>query len=96
MGKIITKTFEEIDREWTPEKIRAMLDAAPVFDDDITEEDIATGRVRDIGRGFEACIEYLNRNGYPNFGKSAVKTDTVTMPLPENVETGPVNHAFAK
>jgi hypothetical protein len=31
MGRTITKTFEEIDKEWTPEKIRAVLDNAPSF-----------------------------------------------------------------
>jgi uncharacterized protein (DUF4415 family) len=85
MGKTITKTFEEIDKEWTPEKIRAVLDNAPSFPDDITDEDVATGRVKFIGRGFAAYKEHINRNGRP---KSAEKKVTVTLRLPEHVVAG--------
>jgi len=58
MGKIIVKTFEEIDREWPPERIRALVaSGVRSFPDDVTDEDIATGRVRDMpGRGFEEIM----------------------------------------
>jgi len=82
MGKMIVKTSEELRKEWPPEKVRAALENAPVFPDDITDEDIATGRVKYIGRGFAACKEYINRNGRP---KVAVKKVTVGIRLPETV-----------
>jgi hypothetical protein len=86
MGRIITKTFEEIRKEWTPEKLRAVLDNAPSFPDETTDEDIATGRVRPTGgRGFAAYKEYINRNGRP---KSAEKKVTVTLRLPEHIVAG--------
>jgi len=86
MGKTIVKTFEEIDREWPPEKMKAMIENAPSFPDDITDEDRATGRVRRIpGRGFAAVMEYINshQNERP---ESGVKEDVpVGMRVPEKV-----------
>jgi hypothetical protein len=89
MGKLIRKTFEEIDKEWTPEKLRELSEKLSSFPegtpDPITDEDVATGRVKLIGRGFAACKEYINRNGRP---KSAEKKVTVTLRLPEHVVAG--------
>jgi len=86
MGKIVRKTFEEIDKEWTPEKLRELSAKVSSYPegtpDPITEEDIAAGRVKFIGRGFAACKEYINRNGRP---KSDVKTATITLRLPESI-----------
>jgi len=67
MGKTIVKTFEEIDKEWTPEKLRELAKKLESFPDDdpdpITDEDLATGRVRPIGpgEGFDAFMESVNR-----------------------------------
>jgi len=65
MGRIIRKSFEEIEKEWPPERVKAALDSAPIFDDDITEEDILTGRVKHGGTGFASFLEYIRRNNRP-------------------------------
>jgi uncharacterized protein (DUF4415 family) len=66
MGKMITKTSGEIRKEWPPEKLAEFAKKdIPSFPDDITEEDIASGHVKDIGRGFAAFKEYINRSGRP-------------------------------
>jgi len=66
MGKTVIKSFEEIRKEWTPEKLRALsakVSALPDDDPDpITDEDVATGRVKFIGRGFAVVQEILDRN----------------------------------
>jgi len=82
MAKMIVKTSEQIRKEWPLERVRAMLDKAPVFHDDITAEDIATGRVRPMGRGFASYMEHINRGGRP---KKAVKKVNVGIRLPEPV-----------
>jgi len=83
MGKTIVVTSEEIRKEWTPEKLRALAATTPSFPDETTDEDRATGRVRPTGgRGFAAYKEYINRNGRP---KSDVKTAIVTLRLPESI-----------
>jgi len=82
MGKMIVRTSEEIDRDWPPEKVRAVLDSAPEFDDETTAEDIAAGRVIPMGRGFASYKEYINRGGRP---KVADKKVTVGIRLPETV-----------
>jgi len=67
MGRTIVKTFEEIDKEWTPEKLREWAEKLDSFPDDnpdpFTEEDLATGRVRLIppGQGIDAFLESVNR-----------------------------------
>jgi len=66
MGKIITKTSEDIKKEWTPEKLAELKKKdIPSFPTGITDEDITTGRVKRIGRGFAAFKEYINRDGRP-------------------------------
>jgi len=51
----ITKmTSEEINKKWTPQKIKGMIEKAkkkPIDESEIiTNEDIASGRVRKVGR----------------------------------------------
>jgi len=83
MGKTVVVTSEEIRKEWTPEKLRALAATVPSFPDETTDEDRATGRVRPTGgRGFAAYKDRINRNGRP---KSDVKTATVAIRLPESV-----------
>ena len=66
MAKMITRTSDEIRKEWTPEKLAELAKKdIPSFPDEITDEDIETGRVKYIGRGFAAVKEYINRNGRP-------------------------------
>ena len=66
MAKMITKTLDEIRKEWVPEKLEELeKKEIPSFSTGITDEDIATGRVKNIGRGFAVCKEHINRNGRP-------------------------------
>ena len=66
MEKMIRKNSEEIKKEWTPEKIAELVKKdIPSFPTGISDEDIATGRVKRIGRGFAAFKEHINRNGRP-------------------------------
>ena len=63
---MITKTSDEIRKEWTPEKLAELeKKEIPSFPDDITDEDYATGRIKHIGRGFATFKEYINRSGRP-------------------------------
>jgi hypothetical protein len=63
MAKMTTKTSEEIRKEWTPEKLAELAKKEiPSYPDDITDEDIKAGYVKDVGRGFAAYKEYINRN----------------------------------
>jgi len=84
MGKMIVRTAEEIDRDWPPERIRALAESGtvPSFPDETTAEDMATGRVIPMGRGFASYREYINRGGRP---KVADKKVTVGIRLPETV-----------
>jgi len=82
MGKIVVKTSEEIRREWPPERVRAVLDKARSFPDDITDEDYATGRVRRIGRGF-AVIEEIMRGEHDEVLKPRAKKAAAGIRLPE-------------
>jgi hypothetical protein len=84
MAKTVTKTSDEIRKEWTPEKIRALDADAPSFPDETDDEDIGSGRVRHMGRGFASYKEHINRNGRP---KSAAKKVTVGIRLPESLVT---------
>jgi uncharacterized protein (DUF4415 family) len=66
MAKMITKNSKEIRKEWTPEKLAELEKKdIPSFSTGITEEDIATGRVKHLGRGFAAFKEHINRSGRP-------------------------------
>ena len=66
MAKVITKTSDEIKKEWTPEKLAELGKRdIPAFSTGITDEDMATGRVKRVGRGFAAFKEYINRDGRP-------------------------------
>ena len=66
MAKIITKTSDEIRKEWTPEKLAEIeKKEIPSFSTGITDDDIANGDVKLMGRGFAAFKEYINRNGRP-------------------------------
>lgn len=66
MAKIITKNSVEILKEWTPEKLFELgKKDIPVFSTGISEHDIASGNIKNIGRGFSAFKEHINRNGRP-------------------------------
>jgi hypothetical protein len=82
MAKTIKKTSGEIRKEWTPEKLLNLAAKIPSFPDETTDEDMDTGRVRRMGRGFASYNEYINRKGRP---KSAVKKIVVGIRLPEDV-----------
>ena len=82
MAKMITKTSDEIRKEWTPEKIAELAkNDIPSFSTGITDEDMATGRVRRIGRGFAAFKEYINRDGRPSVADKKV---VVSIRLPSS------------
>jgi uncharacterized protein (DUF4415 family) len=81
MAKMITKTSEEIRKEWTPEKIRELAKTVPSYPDDITDKDIEAGYVKEVGRGFAAYKEYINRNGRPPVN---VKKIVVSIRLPSS------------
>jgi hypothetical protein len=66
MGKMINKNSEEIRKEWTPEKLAKLAKKKiPSFSTGITDEDMATGKVKRVGRGFAAFKKNINRNGRP-------------------------------
>ena len=66
MAKMITRNSDEIKKEWTTEKLAELEKKdIPSFSTDISEEDISSGRIKHIGRGFAVCKEYINRNGRP-------------------------------
>ena len=66
MAKVITKTSNEIKKEWTPEKFAELEKKdVPSFSTGITDEDMTTGRIKRVGRGFAAFKEYINRDGRP-------------------------------
>jgi len=81
MATMIKRKSDEIRKEWTPEKLRALAETTPSFPDETTDDDIATGRVRRIGRGFAAFNEYINRNGRP---KVVDKKVVVSIRLPNS------------
>ena len=73
MGKMIRKNSEEIRKEWTPEKIASLAKKdIPSFSTGVSDEDISTGRVKRIGRGFAAFKENINRNGRPAVAEKKV------------------------
>ena len=51
---IIKMTTEEIDKKWTPKKIKSMIAKAKKKPEDkseiVTDDDITSGRVRKVGR----------------------------------------------
>jgi len=66
MAKMITKNSKEIRKEWTPEKLAELEKKdIPSFSTGITENDIAIGRVKHLGRGFAVFKEHINRSGRP-------------------------------
>ena len=81
MGRMITRTSDEIRKEWTPEKIRELAKTVPSFPDETTDEDYETGRVKRIGRGFAAFKEYINREGRPQVADKKV---VVSIRLPSS------------
>jgi len=82
MGKMITKDSDKIRKEWTPKKLAELEKKdIPSFPTGITDEDMATGRVKRIGRGFAAFQEYINRNGRP---KVEDKKVVVSIRLPSS------------
>ncbi|MDR2476458.1 MAG: hypothetical protein LBD18_01560 [Treponema sp.] len=59
-------TSSEIRAKWTPEKLKALeKQNIPSFDDEITDQDLSSGRVPVVGRGFAALKQYINRSGQP-------------------------------
>jgi len=73
MAKLIRKSSEEIRKEWNPEKIADLAkEEIPSFSTGITDDDMATGRVKHIGRGFAAFKENINRKGRPNVKEKKV------------------------
>jgi len=73
MGKMISKNSEEIRKEWTPEKLADLSKKEiPSFSTGISDDDMATGRVKRIGRGFAAFSENINRNGRPPVAEKKV------------------------
>ncbi|GHU71087.1 hypothetical protein FACS189450_06540 [Spirochaetia bacterium] len=82
--KLVRMTSSEIRKKYGNDtaKIKAMLESAPEFDDDITDDDVASGRIRPVGRGFAAFKEHINRNGRPTV---ADKTVSVSIRLPKSI-----------
>ena len=73
MGKIIRKTSGEIRREWTSEKIKDLAKKEiPSLSTGISDEDIAAGRVKRLGRGFASFKENINRSGRPTVAEKKV------------------------
>jgi uncharacterized protein (DUF4415 family) len=82
MKKMIYKNSEEIRKEWTPEKLAKLAKKKiPAFSTGITDEDMAAGKVKRVGRGFAAFKENINRNGRP---KVAEKKVVVSIRLPSS------------
>jgi len=70
---MISKSSEEIRKEWPPEKFAELAkQEIPSFSTGISDEDIAAGRVKRIGRGFAAIRENINRNGRPKVAEKKV------------------------
>jgi uncharacterized protein (DUF4415 family) len=66
MAKMITKKSDEIRKEWTPEKLAELVkEDIPSYSTGITDDHIATGKIKHIGRGFAAFKEHINRSGRP-------------------------------
>ena len=82
MGKMIRKTSEEIKKEWTQEKLTELAKKEiPSFSTGISDEDLTTGRVKRIGRGFAVFKENINRNGRPPVAEKKV---VVSIRLPDS------------
>jgi uncharacterized protein (DUF4415 family) len=82
MGKMIKKNSEEIRKEWTPEKLAKLAKKKiPSFSTGISDEEIAAGNVKRIGRGFAVFKENINRNGRPTV---AEKKGVVSIRLPDS------------
>ena len=70
---MIRRNSEEIRKEWAPAKIDALAkDDIPSFSTGIADEDIATGRVKRMGRGFAVFKENINRKGRPAVAEKKV------------------------
>jgi len=83
MGKMVRKNSEEIRKEWTPDKIADLTKKEiPSFSTGISDEDIATGRVKRVGRGFAAFKENINRNGRPTVAEKKVVV-SIRIPGPD-------------
>jgi len=73
MGKMIRKNSDEIRKEWTPEKIADLTKKEiPSFSTGISDDDIAAGCIKRLGRGFAAFRENINRNGRPTVAEKKV------------------------
>jgi uncharacterized protein (DUF4415 family) len=82
MGKMIINNAEEVRRESTTEKLaRLARKKIPVFSTGITDEDMAAGKVKRIGRGFAAFKENINRSGRPTVAEKKV---VVSIRLPSS------------
>ena len=82
MGKMIRKNSEEIRKNWPSEKLAELAKKEiPSFSTGISNEDMATGRVKRVGRGFAAFKECINRNGRP---KVADKKVVVSLRIPSS------------
>jgi len=89
MGRIITKTSEEIRMEWPPERIRALVESGvPSFHDDITDEDIATGRVIEIPERGHAAIEAIMSGKYERMMKARKAARSEPAPGAKKIKTG--------
>jgi len=63
---MVIKNSDEIRKEWTPEKLGELVkEDIPSYLTGITDNDIETGKVEHIGRGFAVFKEHINRSGRP-------------------------------
>ncbi|MDR0321849.1 MAG: BrnA antitoxin family protein [Treponema sp.] len=83
MEKIIRKNSKKIRKEWTPEKLVDLAKKEiPSFPTGILDEDMATGRVKHLGRGFATFKENINRNGRPSVAEKKVVV-SIRLPGPD-------------
>jgi uncharacterized protein (DUF4415 family) len=83
MEKIISKSSIEVREEWTPKKLAELAKKEiPSFSTGISDEDMATGSVKRIGRGFAAFRENINRNGRPTVAEKKVVV-SIRLPGPD-------------
>jgi uncharacterized protein (DUF4415 family) len=81
--QMISKSSKEIREEWTPEKLAELTKKKiPSFSTGISDEDMATGRVKRIGRGFAAFRENINRNGRSTVAEKKVVV-SIRLPGPD-------------
>ena len=82
MRKMIIRNSDEIKKEWTTEKLKELAKKdIPSFSTGITDEDMASGRVKHMGRGFSVFKEHINRSGRPSVEDKKV---VVSLRLPSS------------